>query len=333
MTSYLYYPGCSLDGSAKAYGQSLEAILGPLGIALEEIDDWNCCGASEYMTLSPLAGHALIGRNLALAERQKNGANTLVAPCSLCYANLAKTDRYVRESPVLGQQVNAALAVDGLHYTPGSVTVRHLFEVLVDDVGVDEVARHVTRPLHGLRVAPYLGCLVTRPDLDRRWRRREQPHDFDRLLGALGADVIDFPLRTSCCGGHMTQISPDTGFELIRRLVDAADRLGADLLATVCPMCQMNIDAYQGEMNRHFHTSYRMPILFFTQLMGLAFGADPGALGIGSEIVPARDALSRIGIEVPEPAEEVAAAGARPARRPKKPQGLPMPSLDDEADR
>ena len=333
MTSYLFYPGCSLAGSAIAYGRSLDAILGPLGISLEEVDDWNCCGASEYMTLSPLAGHALIGRNLALAERQRNGSDTLVAPCSLCFANLARTDRYVRQSPMLREEVNTALAADGLHYTPGSVTVRHLFEVLVDDVGVDEIARHVTRPLHGLRVAPYLGCLVTRPDLDKRRRRHEHPRDFDRLLAALGAEVVDFPLRTACCGGHMTQISPDTGFELIRRLVDAADRLGADLLATVCPMCQMNIDAYQGEMNRHFHTQYRMPILFFTQLMALAFGAQPHALGIGSEIVSARAALGRIGIALPPPAEEPVAAGAGPVRRPKKPQGLPMPRVDDGTDR
>ena len=333
MTSYLFYPGCSLAGSAVAYGRSLEAILGPLGITLEEIDDWNCCGASEYMTLSPLGGHALIGRNLALAERQRNGSDILVAPCSLCFANLAKTDRYVRQSPVLRDQVNTALAADGLHYDPGSVAVRHLFEVLVDDVGVDEIARHVSRPLRGLRVAPYLGCLVTRPDLDRRARRREHPRDFDRLLAALGAEVVDFPLRTACCGGHMTQISPDTGFTLIRRLVDAADRLGADLLATVCPMCQMNVDAYQGEMNRHFHTKYEMPILFFTQLIGLAFGAEPAELGIGSEIVSARDALARIGIEVPQPVEEPVTVGAGPARRPQKPAGLPMPRVDDEADR
>lgn len=333
MTAYLYYPGCSLSGSARAYGESVGAIAGQLGISLEEIDDWNCCGASEYMTLSPLAGHALIGRNLALAERQKNGSNALVAPCSLCFANLAKTDHYTRQSLALRDRVNAALAVDGLHYTPGSVTVRHLFDVLVEDVGVDEIARHVTRPLHGLRVAPYLGCLVTRPDLDGRRQLHEGSRDFDRLLAALGADVVDFPLRTSCCGGHMTQISPDTGFALIRRLVDAADRLGADLLATVCPMCQMNVDAYQGEMNRHFHAQYRMPILFFTQLMGLAFGVEARALGIGTEIVPARDALDRIGIEVPPPAEEAAPAGAGPVRRPKRPQGLPMPHLDDEAGR
>jgi heterodisulfide reductase subunit B len=334
MNSYLYYPGCSMSGSARAYAQSLTAILEPLGIELREIDDWNCCGATEYLTLSPLRGYALIGRNLALAEQQRDGMDTLVAPCSACYVNLAKTDRYVRESPALRGQLDSALAADGLRYTPGALKVRHLLEVLIEDVGLTEVERHVKLPLRGLRLAPYLGCLVSRPDDDGRWTHREQPHELDRLMGALGAEVVDYPLRTACCGGHMTQISPDVGFELIRRLVDTAERRDADLLVTVCPMCQMNVDAYQGEMNRHFGTRHHMPILFFTQLIGLAFGLEPSALGIGAEIVSAHGALARIGVEIPEPAEGADAAGtpAREGRRAKRPTGLPMPIVD-EADR
>jgi heterodisulfide reductase subunit B len=327
VSRYLYYPGCSLSSTARAYAQSLSAILGPLGIELQEIDDWNCCGATEYVTLSPLRGYALIGRNLALAERQRGGPDTLVAPCSACYVNLAKTDRYVRESPILREALNEALAADGLHYTPGAMTVRHLLEVLIEDVGLDEVARHVTRPLHGLRVASYLGCLVSRPDHEGRWSSPEQPRELDQLMTALGAEVVDYPLRTACCGGHMTQISPNTGFELIRRLIDGADRLHADLLVTVCPMCQMNVDAYQGEMNRHFRTHYHVPILFFTQLIGLAFGMEAAALGIGSELVSAQRALGRIGIDVPPPDQEPVAAVSpgRPGRKPGRGPELPMP--------
>jgi heterodisulfide reductase subunit B len=331
MSRYLYYPGCSLLGSARAYAESLSAILAPLGIELTEIDDWNCCGATEYLTLSPLRGYALIGRNLALAERQRDGTHTLVAPCSACYANLAKTDQFVRESGALRDQLNGALAADGLHYTPGSINVRHLLEVLLEDVGLVGVQRQVTRPLTGLRVAPYLGCLVSRPDYDDRWAEHEQPRELDRLMTALGAEVVDFPLRTACCGGHMTQISPDTGFELIRRLVDTATRREADLLVTVCPMCQMNIDAYQGEMNHHFRTDYHVPILFFTQLMGLAFGLDPKTLGIGTEIVSAQRALGRIGIEAPAPEPEAVPTGTPGRqRRSKQPAGLPMPRMDGD---
>jgi heterodisulfide reductase subunit B len=330
--SYLYYPGCSMDSTAKAYASSLEAVCGPLGIDLHEVDDWNCCGATEYLSISQTRAHALVGRNLALAERQRNGTRTLVAPCSACFVNLARTEHYMREDRALAATVNEALDADGLSYTPGAIEVRHLFEVLVDEVGIDAIGAQVVRPLAGLRVAPYLGCLVTRPDYDGRWRSREHPLAFDRLLGALGAEVVDFPARTDCCGGHMTQISPGTGFELIRRLVDTADRLGADMLVTICPMCQMNVDAYQGEMNRYFHTHHHMPILFFTQLMGLAFGAPPGKLGIGSELVSAAKALARIGIEVPvaEPVE-AAGAGGR-TRREKRPSGLPMPPAPDDGE-
>jgi heterodisulfide reductase subunit B len=335
VNSYLYYPGCSLSGSARAYSESLTSLLAPLDIELREIDDWNCCGATEYLTLSPLRGHALIARNLALAERQRDGRQTLVAPCSACYVNLAKTDHYFSDSPAFRERLNGVLAADGLEYTPGTLRVRHLLEALVEDVGLDVIASHVRRPLHGLRIAPYMGCLVSRPDYERRWARHEQPHLLDRLMATLGAEVIDFPMRTACCGGHMTQISPSTAWELIRRIVDAADRAGADLLVTVCPMCQMNVDAYQGEMDRHTGAHYHVPILFFTQLMGLAFGLPAETLGIGSEIVSAREALGRIGIEVPvvEPAEETPVpAGGHQPRRQKRPQGLPMPT-PAEADR
>jgi heterodisulfide reductase subunit B len=303
----------------------LSAILEPLGVELREIDDWNCCGATEYLTLSPLRGQALISRNLALAEAQRDGTQTLVAPCSACYVNLAKTDRYFRENSEFRVRLNEVLAADGLHYTPGAVRVRHLLEVLIEDIGLDAISAAVTRPLKGLRVAPYLGCLVSRPDLDRRWAQHEQPRELDRLMTALGAEVVDFSERTSCCGGHMTQISPDVAWQLLERIVGAADRAQADLLVTVCPMCQMNVDSYQGEMDRHLDRDYHVPILFFTQLIGLAFGRPPAELGIGTEVVSAKRALAKIGLATPAAEEPAAAEEGREPRRQKRPTGLPMP--------
>jgi len=341
VTSFLYYPGCSMDSSARAYHVSIQSVCATLGVDLHEVDDWNCCGASEYFSISLTRAQALVGRNLAIAEREKNGSDTLVAACSMCYLNLAKTDHQLAESPRTAARINEALAAGGLRYDPGAVHVRHLLEVIVRDVGLDAVRERVVRPLTGLRVAPYMGCLLTRPGYDGQWSSFEHPVEFDRLIAALGAEVVDFPAKTDCCGGHMTQINPTTGFELIRRLVSTADRNGAHLMATVCPMCQMNVDAFQGEMNRSFHTSYHMPILFFTQLMGLAFGADPRTLGIGSELVDARAALGHIGIEVPPgPAsdERPADAEAPAAPPPRVPRGrkgpeLPMPTMprDGEA--
>ena len=322
---YMYYPGCSMESSAKAYSDSLLAIKDDLGLNLKEIDDWNCCGATEYVGISLTPAYALITRNLALAAEQANGANTVVAPCSACYLNLAKADHYMQERPVLGTRVNQALAAGGLHYDPGTLKIRHLLDVIINDVGLDRVKEKVVKPLKGLRIAPYLGCMVPRPDYEGRWSDPEHPNELDRLLKVLGAEVIDYPLKTHCCGGHMTQISPSTAFELIRRLISSADQYHADLMVTLCPMCQMNLDAYQNETNRHFHTDYHMPIVFFTQVMGLAFGKDPKSLGFGMELVDARPALSRIGVELPK--EE--GAQKRKPRRAKK-TGLPMPVMPED---
>lgn len=316
MSEYIFYPGCSMESSAKAYYDSVMAVCGPLEIHLKEIEDWNCCGATEYLSLDLTPAYALIARNLALAEKQANGSRTVIAPCSACYLNLVKADHYLHEDKVLGTKVNEALAAGGLHYNPGSLAVRHLLDVIVNEIGLDKVKEKVTQPLKGLRVAPYLGCMLPRPDYNKRYSDSEHPDELDSLLAALGAEVIDFPLKTHCCGGHMTQIGPDTAFELIRRLIAAADQYHADVIVTVCPMCQMNLDAFQGQMNAHFKTNYNIPVLFFTQLMGIAFGEKAEKLGFGSEFVSARQAMSRIGVETPEPEAAV---------KPRKAEGLPMP--------
>jgi heterodisulfide reductase subunit B len=317
MNKYLLYPGCSMESSGKAYGESINTILEPLDLHFEEIDDWNCCGATEYLGINLIPAYSLIARNLALAAKQRNGTRTVVAPCSACYLNLAKADYYMQERPSLGVKVNEALEAGGLNYVPGTLDVRHLIDILIYDVGLEKIRSKVVRPLYGLKVAPYMGCMLPRPDYQHRWSDHEHPTELDDLLRALGADVIDYPLTTSCCGGHMTQIGPETAFELIRRLVADADDRGAVVMATVCPMCQMNIDAYQNEMNHFFGTHYHMPILFFTQLMGLAFGRKPEELGIGVELVSSRNALATIGLEVPITEE--------PSPKRKKEEGLPMP--------
>ena len=313
-----------MEASAKAYDESMWEILEPLGLDFQAVNDWNCCGATEYFGISLTPAYALIARNLALASGQAAGTDTVVASCSACYLNLAKADHYMGERSSLGDNVNAALAAGDLHYTPGSLQIRHLLDVIVNDVGLDTIQQKVVRPLKGLRVAPYVGCMVPRPDYEHRWSDTEYPTEMDRLLKALGADVIDFPLKTHCCGGHMTQIGPDVAFELIRRLIHAADEYQADMMVTLCPMCQLNLDAYQKEMNSHFKTNYHMPIMFFTQLIGLALGIDPVKLGFGREIVDAKSALGKIGVELPEPEQPK----AQPKRAKKT--GLPMPTMPEK---
>lgn len=332
MSKYLFYPGCSMTRSARPYLDSLNAIQNDIDVEMEDVQDWNCCGATEYAAVHRIPAHALIGRNLALASQQVNGTNTVVAGCSACYLNLAKTESYLRKDEQLNTQVNDALAAGGLSYQPGTLEIRHLLDIVYNEVGLDNIRNRVVKPLKGLRVAPYYGCMIVRPDPNKRFKNPEYPMALDEILQALGATVIDFPLKTHCCSGHMTQISPPVAYEMIRRLIDAAAQYRADMLVTLCPMCQLNLDAYQGDMNKHFKTNYHVPVLYFTQLMGLAFGHDAPELGLGKEFVDAREALAKIGVVVPEEEMEE----KRPSRRRKDDPSLPMPRMgskvDEEAD-
>ncbi len=323
---YLIYPGCSLEKGAAGYPywQSTLAAAQALDIELVEVDDWNCCGATEYIALNRMAAYALIARSLALASKM-NGYREMIAPCSACYLNLSKADKYLSEDAPLAAKVNTALAEGGLSYQPGTIKTRHLLDVLVNDVGYAAIAQRVTKPLNGLRIAPYYGCLIGRPAFYGQIDDPEYPTALDKLLKTLGAEVVDYPMKAHCCGGHMTQISESVAFDLIHQLVKGAADYNADLIATVCPMCQLNLDGFQGAMNRYYKTNYQMPVLYFTQMMGLAFGLDAATLGIGAEVVDARPALSRIGVQVPPPAEEP------PARKPhKSKEALPMPVMPEE---
>jgi heterodisulfide reductase subunit B len=279
---YAYYPGCSLECNASAYDVSVRAVADLLGITLVELDDWNCCGATEFFSQDELVASAVVARNLALVDPQ---ITQLVAPCAACYLNLNKTDKLMGEDPRMNARVNEALAAGGLTYRAGRVKVRHLLDVICRDVGETAVRDKVVKPLAGLRVAPYYGCQVVRPvkGLDNT----EYPMMMDGLFQWLGAEVVDYPVKAHCCGGHMTQISEPQAFELIRRLLHSAVEYEADMILCMCPMCQLNLDAYQSRVNRSFKTAFNIPIVFFTQMLGVAFGIEPAKLGFGKELVAA----------------------------------------------
>ena len=325
--AYGYYPGCSLSHSAAPYDISTRAVARALGLELQELQDWNCCGATEYIALNRTAAYALVGRNLALAEAQlapvDGRPRQLVAPCSACFLNLSKVDDCLGHHPDVRGPVDQALAAGGLRYDPGSVVVRHLLEALVTDVGIEAIRKRVSHPLTALRVAPYYGCLLTRPEIPgHTFDDAEYPQSLDELLRAVGAEVVDFPLKTHCCGGHMTQISAETAYTLIHRLLSTAAEYQADVIAAACPMCQLNLDAYQSAVNKAFGTHFEIPVLYFTQLVGLALGLEAEALGLGREMVPAREALAKVGVSEPPPP---APAPPRAAQRKKGDKSLPMP--------
>lgn len=283
---YAFYPGCSLEASSAAYAKSIQAVCDALGVQLVEIDDWNCCGATEYYSLHRLTASAVIARNLALVDKS---LDQVVAPCAACFLNLKKVDHQMAEDPAWAEKVNAALAAGGLRYQPGRVKVRHLVEVLHSDVGKERIQAQVKKPLQGLKVAPYYGCQIVRPFKD--WDNPEYPMKLDELMSWVGAEVVPYPAKAACCGGHMTQISEAQAYELLRRLLQSAVDAGADVILCMCPMCQLNLDAYQAAVNSYFGTNFRVPILFFTQVLGLALGLPLKQLGFGSEIVAALPVL------------------------------------------
>ncbi len=309
---YAYYPGCSAEHLASAYQDSLKLIADFLKIELETIPDWNCCGATEYMSVDRLGAYSLVARNLALVPE---GLQQVVAPCSACYLNLRKTDKVMSEYPEINNNVNAALSAAKLSYSPGKLEIRHILDVLVNDIGVEAIKGKVISPLTHLRVAPYYGCMLVRPNIG--YDHPEYPQTMDSLLSAIGADVVDFSMKAYCCGGHMPHIKAITGYEILRRILKDAHDKKADIIAVACPVCQLNLDAYQHDVNRNFSTDFNIPVLFFTQLMGLAFGMTPGSLGVGKEITSAERVLAKKS----EPADS-----EKPKADRSKTQ-LPMPEM------
>ena len=249
MSEYRYYPGCSQQVTAQAYDISAKKVCDVLDIGIHELEDWNCCGATEYFTVNRLAAYSLVARNLSIAAN--NNIHELVAPCSACYFNLRRVDDNMAKHPKLAEKVNKALSAGGLHYQPGSLRIRHLLDVIIDDVGYEKIEDKVVQKLTGLRIAPYYGCLVARP-YPNNGDGSDYPTRLDKLMTVLGAIVVNYPVKTRCCGGHMTQISEETAFEAIRRLLKSAVDNEADVIAVLCPMCQLNLDAYQSQVNHMF---------------------------------------------------------------------------------
>jgi len=285
---YTYYPGCSLEATAKEYDISTRAVVKELGVEFEELKDWNCCGASAVETVSYLLSLVLPARNLALAE-QGNSDIQFVASCSACYVNFRKVEERLRETPDLLDTINQALSVDGLVYA-GKAKVRHLLDVIANDIGAEAIADRVKQPLSGLRVAPYYGCQTVRPYSP--FDAPDLPESMDRVIAALGAQVHPNPMKAQCCGGALLTTKREVGLKLVTDLLEAME--GADCIATVCPMCQMNLDAYQGLVSQKLGRPVSMPILYLTQLLGLAFGLSDEQLGLNHNIVPFKSLSARL---------------------------------------
>jgi heterodisulfide reductase subunit B len=281
MKEYAYYPGCSLEKIAQSYHLSTNETAKKVGVELKELEDWNCCGATTYFHVDELLAYALCARNLAMAEQQNLD---LVAPCSACYKNSFFTNKYLKEDPDLAEHINYALEEDNLQFS-GNVDVKHLMEVFIEDVGVEEINQQVSKPLDDLKVAPYYGCQILRPRKDDE--EVEEAEFFEDLLSAIGATPVPYALKLYCCGGSLILTSRQAALSMVRNLLQNAIDSGADVIATACPMCQVNLECYQAQVNQEFKTDYSLPVVYFTQLMGIAFGIPNKRIGIGKELVSA----------------------------------------------
>jgi heterodisulfide reductase subunit B len=285
---FLYYPGCSVEYTAKMYDSSARAVIKALGHELKDVEDWNCCGATTYMAIHELVSHGNSIRNLALAR--KTGATDLVTVCPACYLTLLKTNHYYIKEPEFSAMLRQGLKAAGLDYD-GGLRVRHLLDVLVRDIGLKAVSDAVKKPLKGLKVACYHGCMLTRPygEIDSK----EKPDVMDRLISAIGAEPVNYQLSAKCCGGMVTNTETAKLIPNVAGLIKCAYDAGADCIAVACPLCHMNLDFYQPEAHKLLGLNKRIPIVYFTQLMGLAYELPKKELGFGLELTSTESVVAK----------------------------------------
>ncbi len=254
---FSYYPGCSLHATAVEYDLSIRAVLQRLGVELTEIPDWNCCGASSAHSLNETLALALPARNLALAQKE---GNDLIVPCAGCFSRLKMTEKVLREDPIKGGKIEEVV---GFKYK-GGFEVRPPLDLIGNLIGLERLHKMIQRPLSGLRLVSYYGCALVRPPEVVQFEDPENPQLLNRLLEALGAEPLEWSYATDCCGGNLALTRGDLAKILVTKLVSKAREAGAQAMVTACPLCQVNLEMRQGEM----------PILYFTELIGLALGID-----------------------------------------------------------
>lgn len=296
---YLYYPGCTLIDKARNFDRCGRAAARALDVELAEMPNWTCCGTTFPLTNRKIVGLVAPVRILVNAKRE--GYDELLTLCSFCYNVLKRANFAVQNRVDERTRVNAYLEDEfvraGHDYEDyeGQVEVVHLLELLRDTVGFESVSARVTRSLAGLKVAPYYGCLLLRPQQELGLDDADEPTILEDLLGALECEVIDFPHRVECCGSYLGLSSPDIALQNSYEIVHTASRLGADVLAVVCPLCAYNLDLRQREMHQRFSGFREVPVMYFTELLALAFEVDETAYSWDRHAVDPMPVLQTVG--------------------------------------
>jgi len=278
---HAYFPGCSLHSTATEYDQSARWVCRRLGVEIFEIPDWNCCGATSAHAVDHFLSVALPARNLVLAEQM--GAHILIAPCAACYNRMKTADATLKDDPELARQVNATLPQP----YGGSLQVMSLLEALANDQWIATIKEKVVRPLEGLKVASYYGCLLLRPPKLTGFDDPENPRSMDTLMAAIGAEPVEWPYKTECCGASFALSRRDLVLKMTGDVLSMAKRAGANAIATACPLCQANLDTRQDAIAALRKEELGIPIYYFTELLALALGAHQHDLALEKHFVKA----------------------------------------------
>jgi heterodisulfide reductase subunit B len=279
---FTYYPGCSLTGSAQELDDSFRQVAAKLGVKLSEIPDWTCCGASSAHMIDAYLETALPAKDLMTAQRM---GHDVVAPCAGCHVRMKAAARRLVEDRTFQAK----------YPFEGKIKVLSGLEMLHSEPVLSLIKDMVVRPLTGLRVVPYYGCLAVRPVDVVEPTDAENPKEMDRILEAIGADVLQWPYKTDCCGGSLSLTRTDQVMKLSRKLLDMARHVGADAIVTFCPMCHANLDTRQADISRESGQVYHTPILYVTELVGIALGI-PGTAWLAKHIVPGERTLAEKGL-------------------------------------
>jgi heterodisulfide reductase subunit B len=286
---YSFYPGCSSQKGASSSNQlrSTQTICDVLDIQLNEIPDWNCCSASiGYAGGGELPRLVLSARNLALSEQHHSGQD-VVATCAACWLATREADERLKHDNQLMAEANEALKEAGLAFK-GEKKIRHMVEVLIEDIGYDEMKKHVKKPLEGIKIAGYVGCQTNRPfGIDGE--SFENPVYLDKMVEAMGAEpVADYDKKVSCCGGALMFSEPEKSQALVKDIIEAAYDGGADMIVTPCPVCQMNTEVYQEQINKKYGTKFNMPSVYYSTLMSVAYGKSAKEAALDGQIIKAK---------------------------------------------
>ena len=286
-----YYPGCALEGTGHAYNKSTKEVGKALGLELDEVKNWNCCGAMEVKNIDPKVQTYLSSRVLSIAANEM-GAQVVMAPCNGCYHNLKKAEHELAHDAGSRDVVDRISRKAGhATYAAGQVETIHALDWIKDGIGEEELKRRVKNSLKGLKIANYYGCMYTRPrhifpekDQGAGTESTSQPHFMDDLLAAAGAENVDFPLKTACCGGAHVLSDSDTSTKLVLNILRAAEAAGADVIATECPTCHSGLEMHQVRAEKVLGEKTKVRMLYFTQLLGIALGLSPRKLSVHENV-------------------------------------------------